>query len=280
MTDPFLQALGERVRALRLRAGLSRKAAAAAAGVSERHLASLELGTGNVSVLLLRQLARALGSSPGALLDGDDGSPERLAIDDLLRGRGDEQLRVARAALEQWLDTASRHRRVALIGLRGAGKSTLGRALAAARGVPFVELSREIERVAGLSMDAIHALSGEAGYRRLERQALETVLTRYAEAVIATPGGLVSEPGTYARLRANCRTVWLRARPEEHMQRVLAQGDLRPMAGSAEAMEDLRRILQTRTPAYALADLVVDTSDREEVRALDELQAALRTLDS
>ncbi|MEW6707544.1 MAG: helix-turn-helix transcriptional regulator [Pseudomonadota bacterium] len=278
--DPFLAALGERVRSLRARKGMTRRALAQASDVSERHLANLELGMGNASVLVLRQVAQALGS-PLAELLGDEttASPEWLMIRELLRGRDEEALRRGRIALSELYGERvapdARASRIALIGLRGAGKSTLGRRLAEALDVPFVELNAEIERVAGCSLAEIHNLLGPAAYRRYERRALEEVVRRHDKVVIATPGGIVSEPATFNLLLDHCTTVWLQAAPEEHMQRVIAQGDLRPMAGNREAMDDLKRILAGRAAFYGKADLSVDTSGRSADEALQALRAAL-----
>jgi XRE family transcriptional regulator, aerobic/anaerobic benzoate catabolism transcriptional regulator len=274
----FLAALGERVRTLRARRGLTRKALAAAAQVSQRHLANLESGVGNASILVLRQIAGALDCPLTAIVaDAAHDSPERLLIDDLLSRRSDEELVAARHALVTLFGDAaapSSRRRIALIGLRGAGKSSLGTRLAAALGMHFVELSRDIERIAGCTADEIHALYGQAAYRRYERRALDAALVADADAVIATPGGIVAEPATFNRLLAHCTTVWLQASPEEHMQRVMAQGDLRPMAGNREAMADLRRILDGRVAFYAKADYTLDTRGR----TLAEASAALRRL--
>jgi XRE family aerobic/anaerobic benzoate catabolism transcriptional regulator len=281
--DPFLVALGERVRSLRARKGLTRRALAAASQVSERHLASLELGLGNMSILVLRQVAQALGC-PLAELLGDEtaASPEWLLIRDLLRGRDDDDLRRGRVALAEVYGAAgkpaARKRRVALVGLRGAGKSTLGQMLADALDVPFVELNRETERVAGCSVAEIHNLYGPTAYRRYERRALEEAIQLYQDAVIATPGGIVSDAATFNLLLSHCFTVWLRATPEEHMKRVEAQGDLRPMAGNRhEAMEDLRRILAARQAFYGKADLTFDTSGKTLAKGFAELRAAVRT---
>jgi XRE family aerobic/anaerobic benzoate catabolism transcriptional regulator len=281
--DPFLVALGERVRSLRARRGMTRRALALASDVSERHLANLELGVGNASILVLRQVAQAL-SAPLAELLGDEttASPEWLMIRDLLRGRGDDDLRRGRLALTQLYGQAgepdARARRIALIGLRGAGKSTLGRQLADDLGVPFVELNREIERVAGCGISEIQNLLGQAAYRRYERRALEEAIQLYPDAVIATPGGIVSDPATFNLLLSHCYTVWVKATPEEHMQRVVAQGDLRPMSGNREAMEDLRRILSGRAAFYGRADLTVDTGgrtvDSSFAQIRDEVHAA------
>ncbi len=263
--NPALVALGERVRNLRARRGMTRKAVALAADVSERHLANLEYGIGNASYLVLNQVAGALQCSL-AELNGDftTASPEWLLIRELLEHRDEATLRRARIAIGELLGTggtALRSPRVALIGLRGAGKSTLGQMLADDLDVPFVELSREIEKFAGCSIAEIQALYGMNAYRRYERRALEEAIQIHAEAVIATPGGLVSDAATFNLLLAHCTTVWLQADPEHHMRRVAAQGDMRPMAASAEAMEDLKRILAGRAAFYSKADLMVDTSD-------------------
>jgi XRE family aerobic/anaerobic benzoate catabolism transcriptional regulator len=279
--DPYLVALGERLRLLRARRGFTRKALAAEAEVSERHLANLETGVGNASILVLRQIAQALGC-PLAELLGDEttGSAEWLMIRTLLQGRDPGALERARAALSELFaatpGAAARARRIALIGLRGAGKSSLGQMLADDLCVPFVELNREVERLAGCSLVEVHSLYGPAAYRRYERRALEEVLQHHAEAVIATPGGVVSEPATFNLLLAQCFTVWLQAAPEEHMNRVIAQGDLRPMSGNREAMEDLKRILAGREPFYAKADLAYSTQGRTLAQSFAGLRAALR----
>ena len=274
----LLTALGERVRMLRSRRGLTRKAVATASGVSERHLANLEYGTGNASILVLDQVARALDASLAELLgDMTTASPEWLMLREQLRGRSDAELRRARQAIgavfgEGRVDPA-RRRRLALIGLRGAGKSTLGAMLADALEVPFVELSREIERVAGCSIREIHDLYGAAAYRRYERRALDEAVRDHAAAVIATPGGIVAEPATFNALLEHCTTIWLQASPEEHMGRVAAQGDTRPMAASREAMDDLRRILDGRTAFYAKADAAYDTSGQRTAESFAGLAA-------
>ena len=265
--NPFLVALGERVRSLRARRGMTRKAVAQAAEVSERHLANLEYGEGNVSILLLMQVAQALQSTLAELLgDITTQSPEWLLIRELLGGRDEATLRKARTALAELLGTGTGAVRnsncVALIGLRGAGKSTLGQMLADDLGYPFVELSREIEQFAGCSVSEIQGLYGQNAYRRYERRALEEAIQIYPEAVLATPGGLVSDAATFNLLLAHCTTVWLQADPEDHMNRVRAQGDLRPMAASHEAMEDLRNILAGRSGFYSKAQLKVNTSDQ------------------
>ncbi len=274
--DPFLAALGERLKLLRARRGLTRKALAQLADVSERHVANVESGVGNASIQFLRQLCGVLNCSL-AEMTGDEtaSSPDWLMIREILRGRSDDELAKARAALgELFASTtseASRRQRIALIGLRGAGKSSLGRKLAASMGVPFIELSQQVEKLAGCSIAEIHALYGQAAYRRYEQRALEEVIRQHPHVVIATPGGIVSEPATFNLLLSHCYTVWLKASPEEHMSRVLAQGDRRPMAGNHEAMEDLKRILESRAQFYSKADKTLDTSEMNAELAFERL---------
>lgn len=275
---PFLVALGERVRTLRSRRGMTRKAVALAADVSERHLANLEYGTGNASILVLLQVAHALHCSLSELLgDVTTSSPEWLLIRELLEHRAEPELRRARIALGSLFDgqgsDRSRAARIALIGLRGAGKSTLGQRLADDLGYAFIELSREIEQFAGCSISEIHNLYGTQAYRRYERRALEEAIQIYPEVVIATPGGLVSDAANFNLMLSHCYTVWLQADPSDHMGRVAAQGDMRPMAASREAMEDLKRILAGRSAFYSKADLAFNTSDWPGV---DDAFAALR----
>ncbi|MFN9765121.1 MAG: helix-turn-helix transcriptional regulator [Pseudomonadota bacterium] len=281
---PFLSALGERVRALRSRRGMTRKALAAAADVSERHLANLEYGVGNASILILLQVAQALQCTLAELLgDVTTSSPEWLLLRELLDGRDEASLRRVRLAVADLLGAGAgggavaRRSRIALVGLRGAGTSTLGSRLAADLGFPFLELSRQIEQFAGCTVDEIQALYGQNAYRRYERRALEEAIQTYPEAVIATPGGLVSDASTFQMLLAHCTTVWLQASPEDHMRRVVAQGDMRPMGGvaaSKEAMDDLRSILAGRAAFYSKADFRVDTS----AQPLEETFAALRRI--
>jgi XRE family transcriptional regulator, aerobic/anaerobic benzoate catabolism transcriptional regulator len=282
---PFLVALGERVRNLRSRKGMTRKALAQHADVSERHLANLEYGVGNASVLVLLQVAGALQCSLAELLgDVTTGSPEWLMIRELLEQQSEATLHRVRVSIGQLLgtggDSAHGSSRVALVGLRGAGKSTLGRMLAEDLGFPFVELSREIEQFAGCSISEIQGLYGMNAYRRYERRALEEAIQIYPEAVIATPGGLVSDPATFNLLLAHCTTVWLQADPEDHMQRVAAQGDFRPMAASKEAMDDLRNILAGRAAFYAKAQHHVNTSEAHLQETFMTLREVVRsTLD-
>jgi len=287
--NPFLVALGERVRALRARRGMTRKATALAADVSERHLANLEYGTGNASILILLQVAQALQCSLAELIgDVTTSTPEWLLLRELLENRDEATIQRVRVAVGQLLGTgganasggasrtAARSTRVALIGLRGAGKSTLGQMLADDLDYPFVELSREIEKFAGCSISEIQGLYGQNAYRRYERRALEEAIQIYPEAVIATPGGIVSDAATFNLLLAHCTTVWLKAAPEDHMKRVAAQGDLRPMAASREAMEDLKGILAGRAAFYSKAELQLDTSAQDQASTLSLLRQTVR----
>jgi XRE family aerobic/anaerobic benzoate catabolism transcriptional regulator len=262
----YLAVLGERVRAARVRRGMTRKILAHDSGVSERYLAQLEAGQGNISIALLRQVAEAMSLPLGDLVrEGAERPVELTLLVQRLERLEPEQLaEAARLLTKQFgLDRgAHRQERIALTGLRGAGKSTLGRKLAAALNCPFVEMADEIQAIAGMSLDQIFDLSGQAGYRRYEKRALERVLERHERFIAATGGSIVSEAATYELLLSSCYTVWIKAAPEEHMARVVAQGDMRPMAGNAEAMEDLRQILLEREALYARADASLDTAGK------------------
>jgi XRE family aerobic/anaerobic benzoate catabolism transcriptional regulator len=277
----FLKAFGERVRSARARRQLTRKQLATFSGVSERYLALLESGHGNVSVLVLRNVSTALDLPPHALLEGTEHESQDLAlVQQLLRGMTPQRLAQARALLlRDFRDNpVERSKRIALIGLRGAGKTTLGTKLAHWLKRPFIELDGEVERAAGISLSEIFLLHGQQGYRRYEQRCLEQLLSTQRDCVIATGGSIVSEPATYDLLRANCLTIWLKATPQEHMQRVLAQGDTRPMAGNAQAMDDLRRILKSRGELYRQADTTVDTCGKNVRESLADLKQRLKTL--
>ncbi|HWY67244.1 MAG TPA: helix-turn-helix transcriptional regulator [Terriglobales bacterium] len=268
----YLRLLGETVRAIRTRRGMTRKMLASQSGVSERFLAQLESGTGNASVLILRQISQALGLSLEAMLPGaQDASAEMKSAVELLQRLEPVELTEARGFLLQRFGPkyteSDRHQRVALIGLRGAGKSTVGKLLARKLELQFFELDRLIEQTSGISLSMIFDLYGQSGFRRFERRCLDDLLNTQPRFVVATGGSLVSEPDTYERLLANCYTIWLQATPSEHMSRVIAQGDMRPMAQNPEAMEDLERILQEREELYRRADASIDTSGKtvEEV---------------
>jgi XRE family aerobic/anaerobic benzoate catabolism transcriptional regulator len=275
----YLRLLGERIREARARRGMTRKLLARDSGVSERYLAQLEAGQGNISIALLRQVAQAMGLPLADLVRDEPDRPVELTLLIQTLGRlAPKQLQEARRLLAEAfgpaVDSERRHR-IALIGLRGAGKSTLGMLLARDQGVPFIELDREIERDSGTRLAEVFDLYGQAAYRRYERRALEAVIERHDRAVIATGGSIVSEPATFDLLLSACYTVWLTALPEEHMSRVMAQGDYRPMAGNAEAMEDLRQILGGREALYRKADAVVDTARKTVDQSLRELKAAV-----
>ncbi len=276
--EAYLRAVGERVRVFRARRGLSRKALSLASGVSERYLAELERGAGNASLLVLHQVADALGMQIADLVSDAAERPVDLTlILHQLERLSPGELASARQLIARTYGKAASapSRRIALIGLRGAGKTTLGERAARAMGVPFVELDREIERASGMELSEIFATHGQAMFRQLERQCLETVIERFEEVVIATGGSLVTEPATFDRLLSACHVVWLSAAPDEHMNRVIAQGDLRPMKDSPQAMDDLRSILESRRTLYAKADAVVDTSRKSDDEALSLLMAAI-----
>ena len=283
--DLFLAALGQRAKALRVRRGLTRKALARLAGVSERHLANLEYGVGNASILVLLQVAQALQCSLAELVgDLTTQSPEWLMLREVLGNCDEATLRRVRLAAMDLVggepprndEARARSSRIALIGLRGAGKSTLGRMLAEDLDFPFVELSREIEKLAGCSISEVLGLYGQNAYRRYERRALEDAIEAYPEAVIATAGGLVSDLMSFNLLLRRCTTVWLMADPEDHMRRVVAQGDLRPMAASREAMDDLKSILAGRAAFYSKADMRLDTSAQPLMETFRILRAQAR----
>lgn len=271
---PFLRLLGDRVREARARRGMTRRILARQSDVSERYLAQLESGQGNVSILLLRQVARALGMPLASLVSEDPEPPVELTRTvELLQRLSPEQLAQAREHMVRSLgsvEVGARQGRIALIGLRGAGKTTLGSLLAQRLDVPFIELDREIELESGLSLGAIFDIYGQAGFRRLERLCLDRAIERHHRFVLATGGSIVSEPSTFARLLAACYTVWLHASPSEHMDRVIAQGDLRPMAGNSQAMVDLQRILHGRESLYKGADVEIDTSGRSLAESLED----------
>lgn len=276
-SDAYLHRLGERVRMLRNQRGMSRKVLARQAKVSERYIAQLESGLGNCSIVLLRRIARAIGLPVTQLVhDGSDPPLDLVLISQFLERLSPGDLAEARRLLGDRFraagaDDPARKRRIALIGLRGGGKSTLGMLLAEQLGVPFVELNREIERRAGASLGEIFDMFGQEAFRRAEREALDDVINQHEAFVLATSGSIVTEPGTLDMLLASCFTVWVRAEPQEHMKRVMAQGDMRPMANSARAMDDLISILKSREPLYARAEATVTTTGKTPEQNLGEL---------
>lgn len=272
----FLAAMGGQVRQARERRGMARKVLSQQAKVSERYLAQLEAGDGNASVLLLRSVAHALGTSLTELLEPRENSVEqrliRRFLEQLPERRREEV--VFRLMREFGQETSGRRTRIALVGLRGAGKTTLGSAFASELKFPFVELDREIEREAGISLSEVFSLYGQTGYHRIERRCLERIIQGNERMVMTVGGGIVSESETYNLLLLNCFTVWVRASPEEHMARVVAQGDFRPMQGNSEAMDDLKRILSAREPLYRQADATLDTSGQPPEHSLKKLRQA------
>ena len=277
--DTFLQRLGDRVRTTRNRRGMSRSALAKHARVSERYLAQLETGRGNCSIVLLRRIARAMGVPVAELVDDRPERPvETVLLNQFLERLSPQELREARELLLGRFGGAFgdlRRNRIALIGLRGGGKSTLGRLLAEKLGVPFIELDREVERMNGTNLSEIFEMFGQETFHRMERLALEQVLQRFDRFVLATGGSIVTEPATFELLISSCLTVWVCADPDEHMRRVVEQGDLRPMAENSRAMDDLVSILKSREPLYARADVTLQTAHQAPEQSLEELLGLL-----
>ncbi len=244
----LLSALGAAVRARRSELGMTLRALGQRAGVSERFLAQLEAGEGNISVGRLEDVAEALGTSGAVLLARAGSQPGKGPV-------------------------------VALVGLRGAGKSSVGAAVANALGLAFVELDELIAREAQMTLPSIFEIHGERYYRRLEREVLQRLLDDGEPSIVATGGSLVTDPETWGLLRSRALTVWLRAAPEDHWNRVVAQGDARPMRGRPRARNELTQLLATRAPLYEQADVVVDTSGGTERQVVDRVRAALPRTD-
>jgi XRE family aerobic/anaerobic benzoate catabolism transcriptional regulator len=278
-SDVYLRRLGERVRNLRHQRGMSRKALAQHAQVSERYLAQLETGRGNCSIVLLRRIARAIGLPVTHLVqEGTEPPLDRALLSQFLDRLAPEALSDAREVLLRHFGEPTedlRRRRIALIGLRGGGKSTLGRLLADKLEAPFIELDREIEKRSGASLSEIFELFGQETFRRAEREALDSVLRQHRHFVMATSGSIVTDTGSMELLLSSCFTVWMRADPEDHMSRVIAQGDMRPMANSGRAMEDLVAILKSREPLYAKAETALFTSGKTPEQTLAELMRVI-----
>ena len=276
----YLLQLGENIRSVRARRGMTIHQLASASALSARFLATVELGRGNISVGRLNTVARALDVPIEMLAaDAQPTSPAFNQSTAFLKKLPPDQLRDAhKLLLEKFanVDASVRRSRIALIGLRGAGKSTLGSLFAQQLGVPFIELDKQVERASGVTLTIIFDLYGPSGYRRMEREALESILAKHPRFVLATGGGIVSDPANFNRLLGECFTIWLRAKPEEHMARVLAQGDRRPMANTRQAMRDLRRILWSREALYRLADTVVETASQTVRQSLQALALAVR----
>ncbi len=279
--ETYLHLVGERLRLTRAGRGMSRKVLALASGVSERYLAELERGAGNASLLVLRQIAAAMSVRVADLVsEHNDRSVDLTMAINQLERLSPGELAEARALITakfRKVDATPRQangpKRIALIGLRGAGKTTLGLKLAAALGLNFIELDREIERSSGMDLAEVFASEGQAGFRTREYACLAQTIAANEACVIATGGSLVTEPNTFDLLLSGCFVIWLSAKPETHMDRVAAQGDLRPMKSSRQAMDDLKAILQSRQALYAKADAQLDTSVTTEGEALKALLA-------
>jgi XRE family aerobic/anaerobic benzoate catabolism transcriptional regulator len=277
--DDFLLFLGKRVRQLRNLRGMTRKIVARASDVSERHLAQLEAGEGNISIVLLRRIAAALNVSLVELFAPEVEEPsEKQMIQRFLERLPNHRLEdvVFRLMRDFSPGEKLRRKRIALIGLRGAGKSTLGAKLALDMRVPFIELDGEIEKDTGMPLGEIFSLYGQSGYRAIERRTLARVLAEQECAVLSIGGGVVSEKETFDYLLSHCYTIWVKAQPDEHMSRVLAQGDFRAMADNDQAMEDLRRILEAREPLYRQADMQLDTSGSSVEASFSRLKTTLQ----
>jgi len=280
--DGYLHRLGARVRTLRNQRGMTRKALAEHAKVSERYLAQLESGKGNISIVLLRRIAKAIGLPITQLVhDGVEPPLDLVLLNQFLERLSPDRLVEARKLVTEHFSSPSEdRRRIALLGLRGGGKSTLGTLLAERLGVPFIELDREIEKRAGAPLSEIFEMFGQETFRRAEREALSEVLRQHPNFVIATSGSIVAEPSTLELLLSSCFTVWVRADPQEHMKRVMAQGDMRPIANSARAMEDLVSILKSREPLYAKAEVALATTGKTPEQNLAELLRLIAVPDS
>ncbi|MBV7377645.1 helix-turn-helix transcriptional regulator [Maritimibacter dapengensis] len=275
--DDLIARVGERVRRARDRKGIPRRVLSEKSGVSPRYLAQLEAGEGNISIGLLQKVAHALDHKIEWLVGEDDPwTSEALRVADLFRTADAGTQRQVLSTLTPEPAAQSRAHRICLVGLRGAGKSTLGRRAGEALGIPFVELNREIEEQAGMPVDEVMAFYGQEGYRRLEAQALSRVIATHDTMILAVAGGIVAEPETYNRLLTHFHTIWVKATPAEHMARVREQGDERPMAGNPEAMDQLKSILTSREALYDKALESLDTSGKTEDESLAEMSALIR----
>lgn len=268
----YLHALGEHIRDLRVRRGMTRAILARDSGVSLRYLAQLEGGEGNISILRLRQVAQAMAMPLEEVIRvGPEQAAELTLLGQFLARLSPAQLVEARSLLRSAFEQKNRRNRIALVGLRGAGKSSLGKRLATHLNVPFIELADVIEQTAGVPLSEVFSLYGQSAYRRYERRSLEWLVQTHDRFVLSTGGSISTEPATFDELLTSCYTVWLRASPSDHMARVVAQGDQRPMGDNREAMQDLERILIGREPMYRKADAIVNTSGLDIEQSLAEL---------
>ncbi len=278
--NAFVALVGERVRKARERRGISRRVLSELSQVSLRYLAQLEGGSGNFSIALLWRVSEALDHRIEWLVGAEDPwSSEVVQYSELFRRATRDQRRRVMKVLDPGSPTLLREKRLCLIGLRGAGKSTLGKLLSKELSLPFIELNREIEEISGMPANEVMALYGQEGYRRLEQQALERIVATSDAAVLAVAGGIVAEPETFAYLLRHFHTIWIRARAEEHMERVRNQGDLRPMSGNPKAMEELHSILTSREELYSKAEATVDTSGRSVEESTRNLLTTIRNLE-
>lgn len=276
MTTSFLGLVGDRVREARARKNISRKTLSEISGVSQRYLAQLETGTGNISIILLRRVAEALDYRIEWLVGEEDPySSDLMSVFSLFKQATRNQRMKVLEVLDPEHPNLKRTRRIAFIGLRGAGKSTLGRLTADEISLPFLELNEEIEQASGMPVNEVIALYGQEGYRRLEKQSLERIVATHESIILAVAGGIVSEPETFNYLLRHYHTIWLKADPTDHMTRVRGQGDERPMAGNPEAMEELRSILTSREALYARAEIQIDTSGRALEQTLSDVVTAI-----
>tara|TARA_R110002126_G_scaffold64569_2_gene165372 strand:- start:1075 stop:1962 length:888 start_codon:yes stop_codon:yes gene_type:complete len=274
--NPLIQRLAQRVREARKAQKLPRRTLSDRSGVSPRYLAQLETGQGNISILLLARVADALGVSVSALLADDAPlSDDTLRVAHLFQAAGPDVQGRVRAMLAPHAPGGARAQRICLVGLRGAGKSTLGKAAAAALGIPFLELNKLIEEHAGMPVSEVMGLYGQDGYRDLEQEVLDEVIQSENRMILAVGGGIVAEPQTYTTLLERFHTVWVRTSPAEHMARVRAQGDLRPMKDNPAAMEQLKALLSVRTPQYERAQAQVDTANRPVQSSVNDLLAVI-----
>ena len=278
VVSELLSQVGDRVRSARERKGISRRALSETSGVSQRYLAQLEAGAGNISIGLLKRVSHSLGHKIEWLVGEEDPwVSKNLRVAELFAAADSETQELILRSLSAVDVGSSRAQRVCLIGLRGAGKSTLGKMAASKLKVPFLELNKEIASIGGMAIEEIVALYGQEGYRKLEASSLDKVIENHDQMILAVAGGIVSDPETFNKLQARFHTIWLKATPQEHMDRVRAQGDERPMAGNADAMEELKSILTSREALYARANAVLDTSQRALDVSLDELLSIIDT---
>lgn len=277
LVSSLITRVGLRVRIARERKGIPRRVLSEISGVSPRYLAQLEAGDGNISIGLLQKIATALDHRIEWIMGDDDPwDADSLHMLKMYRAADTDTQKQVLQILNPDISVATHANRICLVGLRGAGKSTLGALAGNALGVPFVELNRKIEEQSGMAIAEVMALYGQEGYRKLEAQAINRIMETYDTMVLAVSGGIVAAPDTYNLLLNNFQTIWLKASPEEHMARVRAQGDERPMAGNPDAMEQLKSILASREILYGKATAQIDTSGKAVNASLSELLDVLK----